>query len=38
MADKRALMVYGGWEGHEPKQTVDILAPLLEETGYKVTQ
>ena len=33
---KRALMVWGGWEGHEPKQCVDIFAPLLEAAGYKV--
>jgi len=33
---KRALMVWGGWEGHEPKQCVDIFAPLLEESGFEV--
>jgi uncharacterized protein len=33
---KRALMVWGGWEGHEPKQCVDIFAPLLTQHGYEV--
>lgn len=33
---KRALMVWGGWEGHEPKKCVDIFAPLLEAAGYRV--
>ena len=30
-------MVWGGWSGHEPKQCVDIFAPLLEEAGFEVT-
>jgi hypothetical protein len=33
---KSALFVWGGWEGHQPKQGVDIFAPILEEQGYKV--
>jgi len=33
---KSALLVWGGWEGHEPKQCVDIFAPYLEEQGYEV--
>ncbi len=33
---KSALFVWGGWEGHEPKQTTDIFAPLLEQAGYAV--
>jgi len=33
---KSALMVWGGWEGHEPKQCVDIFAPFLEEQGFEV--
>ncbi len=33
---KSALMVWGGWEGHEPKQCVDIFAPYLEEQGFEV--
>ena len=34
---KKALMVWGGWDGHEPKQCVDIFAPILEEEGFEVT-
>jgi len=33
---KKALMVWGGWLGHEPKQCVDIFAPLLQDAGYAV--
>ncbi len=33
---KSALFVWGGWEGHEPKQCVDIFAPWLEAQGFKV--
>lgn len=33
---KKVLMVWGGWEGHEPKQTVDVFAPWLREKGFEV--
>jgi len=33
---KSALIVWGGWEGHEPKQCVDIFVPFLKERGFKV--
>ncbi len=33
---KKALMVWGGWPGHEPKQCVDIFAPFLREKEYEV--
>jgi uncharacterized protein len=33
---KKVLMVWGGWEGHEPKQTVDIFAPWLAGQGFDV--
>jgi type 1 glutamine amidotransferase len=33
---KKALMVWGGWDGHEPKQCVDIFAPYLEANGFEV--
>ncbi|MCK5328141.1 MAG: ThuA domain-containing protein, partial [Candidatus Latescibacteria bacterium] len=33
---KSALLVWGGWEGHEPKQCADVFAPYLEEQGYQV--
>jgi hypothetical protein len=32
----KVLMVWGGWPGHEPKQTVDIFAPWLTEQGFDV--
>ncbi len=35
-AGKKALVVWGGWEGHEPKQCVDIFAPWLKEQGFDV--
>jgi type 1 glutamine amidotransferase len=34
---KKALIVFGGWEGHEPKLCTEIFAPLLRERGYDVT-
>jgi len=34
---KKVLMVWGGWEGHEPKQCVDIFQPWLAEMGAEVT-
>ena len=34
---KKALIVWGGWDGHEPKQCADIFAPILEEEGFEVT-
>jgi type 1 glutamine amidotransferase len=33
---KSALVVWGGWEGHEPKQCVDLFAPWLEAQGFAV--
>ena len=34
---RSALMVWGGWDGHEPKKCVDIFAPWLETQGFRVT-
>jgi uncharacterized protein len=34
---KKALFVWGGWEGHEPKQCVDLFAPILQAQGFEVT-
>ena len=34
---KKALMVWGGWDGHEPKQCVDVFAPVLDAEGFDVT-
>ena len=33
---KKVLMVWGGWEGHQPKQTVDVFAPWLVQQGFDV--
>ncbi|MFC1724569.1 ThuA domain-containing protein [candidate division KSB1 bacterium] len=33
---KSALIVWGGWDGHEPKQCVDVFAPWLEKQGFNV--
>jgi len=31
-----ALFVHGGWEGHQPKQSVDVFAPILAGHGFDV--
>ena len=36
MEKPKALLVWGGWDGHEPKQCVDVFAPWLEEQGFEV--
>ncbi len=36
MADKKVLMVWGGWDGHEPKQTTEIFADVLDGEGFEV--
>lgn len=33
---KKALMVWGGWDGHTPKQSTDRFVPFLEAQGYEV--
>ncbi len=33
---KKALIVWGGWEGHEPQQVAEILAGALEGEGFEV--
>jgi len=33
---KKALMVWGGWDGHEPERCIKIFAPFLRENGYDV--
>lgn len=35
--ERSALMVWGGWDGHEPKQCVELFAPWLREQGFDVT-
>ncbi len=34
---KHVLIVYGGWDGHDPKETSHLFAGLLEAAGLKVT-
>ena len=33
---KKALIVYGGWDGHEPKPCAEIFAKALTANGFKV--
>jgi len=33
---KSALFIWGGWEGHEPKQCVDVVVPAVEAEGFQV--
>ncbi|MFH1569495.1 MAG: ThuA domain-containing protein, partial [Gemmatimonadota bacterium] len=33
---RKALMVWGGWSGHEPKPCVEVFAPVLEAEGFEV--
>jgi len=33
---KKALMVYGGWSGHEPKETAHFVAGDLKSAGFEV--
>jgi len=33
---KKALIVWGGWDGHQPKQCADLWAPILEKEGFEV--
>ena len=33
---KKALMIWGGWDGHEPKECTEVFAPVLKENGYLV--
>jgi type 1 glutamine amidotransferase len=34
---KKALICWGGWPGHEPKQCTDIMEDVLKEEGFAVT-
>lgn len=36
LKDKNVLFVYGGWNGHEPELTRDILVPWMRSEGAKV--
>jgi len=33
---KSALMIWGGWKGHEPKECVEAVAPVIEQEGFNV--
>lgn len=33
---KKALIVWGGWEGHEPRACAELFAPLLGDRGFDV--
>ena len=33
---KKALVVWGGWDGHTPKECADLFAPWLDSRGYDV--
>ncbi|GAA2092557.1 ThuA domain-containing protein [Microlunatus panaciterrae] len=35
-ADKNALVVRGGWEGHQPREATDLFIPFLEKNGFVV--
>lgn len=34
---KKVLYIWGGWEGHEPEQSVDIFVPWMQAEGANVT-
>lgn len=34
---KKALFVYGGWQGHEPQATSELFAGLLRDSSFEVT-
>jgi uncharacterized protein len=36
MPDRQALVVRGGWDGHEPVRATDAFVPFLREQGFRV--
>ncbi|MBB6735025.1 ThuA domain-containing protein [Cohnella zeiphila] len=34
---RKALIVWGGWDGHEPRQVAELFQSLLEKEGFEVT-
>jgi type 1 glutamine amidotransferase len=36
MTNRSALIVRGGWDGHQPRETTDLFVPFLEEHGFSV--
>ena len=37
MSEKRALIVWGGWDGHEPEAVAGLFRRILEAEGFEVT-
>ena len=35
-ATKNALVVRGGWDGHQPKEATELFIPFLETSGFTV--
>ncbi|HEX4084501.1 MAG TPA: ThuA domain-containing protein [Chthoniobacteraceae bacterium] len=35
--NQKALMVWGGWEGHQPRECAEVFAPFLRANGFDVT-
>lgn len=33
---RKALIVWGGWSGHEPEQCADVIGSMLEDDGFEV--
>ena len=33
---KKALVVWGGWDGHQPKEVGEVFARVLNEEGFEV--
>ncbi|MDB5078960.1 MAG: ThuA protein [Chloroflexi bacterium] len=33
---KKAMMTWGGWEGHQPRKGAELFKPILEDAGYEV--
>ena len=33
---REALIVWGGWSGHEPEECAAVIQDMLEEDGFKV--
>jgi type 1 glutamine amidotransferase len=36
MEQKKALVIYGGWDGHQPEATTALFIPFLEKNGFAV--
>lgn len=37
MAERKALIVWGGWDGHEPEKVADLFKSILSAEGFVVT-